>query len=287
MKKTATLKIALAALMLTGGAGASFAYNNVWVKADAYPTGAGKVYLSCWNPVQEEDPNFDFQPSAEFKRSIDVGASTAFILGQPAEGYLFAGIARDNGNGVYDNGVDEQVRRREEDGFFTAVYDPEEYNVNGSSSMSKAAAEEALEQMEQPTDHIFAVFTKGDVARVTPEQSTFTTNIYLGTVVSSKLDNAPGEEVTFTALPDAHFHFIGWTDEAGTEVSTENPLTVKAVGGKVYLACFAEGDDPQGISDVKEERLKMKDGVFDLQGRAVILPRKGLYVTNGRKKLVK
>ena len=283
MKKKITLRVMLTALMLAGGLIESSAYNNVWVKADAYPTGAGKVYLSCWNPVQEEDPDFDFEPSAEFKRSIDVGASTAFILAQPAEGCLFAGIARDNGNNVYDEG-DEQVRRREEDGFFTAVFDPTEYNVNGSSSMSMAAAQEALEVMEQPTDHVFAIFTKGDVARVTPEQSTFTTNIYLGDVRSSKLDNAPGEEVTFTALPDPHFHFVSWTDEAGNEVSRQNPLKVTAVGGKVYLACFEEGDDPQGIEEIHRSTLAPQH-FYDLQGRAVMVPRKGLLISNGKKVL--
>jgi len=286
MKNITTLRMLFAAMLLVAGSLHGFAYNNVWVKAEAYPTGAGKVYLSNWNPVQEEDQNFNYEPTMEFKRSIDIGASTAFIMAQPAEGYVFAGIARDNGNGVYDNGIDEQVRRREEDGFFTAVYDPTEYNL-GSSSASMAAAQEALEQMEKPTDYIFAVFTKGDVGRVTPEQSTFFTNIYLGTVVSSKLDNQPGEEVTFTAMADAHFHFVSWTDVEGNVVSTENPLTVTAQGGKVYLATFEQGD-PDGIDDVLVgSDPSAAAGYTDLQGRAVAQPRKGLYVRQGKKVLVR
>jgi len=284
MKNTFTLKKCLAALFFLGCGVQAFAYNNIWVQADAYPTGAGKVYVSNWNPIQEEDPVFEFKDSDGFKRSADVGVSTAFILAEPADGYLFAGIARDNGNGVFDEG-DEQVRRREEDGFFTAVYDPTEYNINGSSSMSMAAAQEALEQMEQPTDHIFAVFTRGDVARVTPEQSTFTTNIYWGTVVSSKLDNAPGDEVVFTAKADPHFHFVKWTDEDGNEVSTKNPLKLTAQGGKVYLAWFDEGDPvDDGILDVRHASTADQT-VFDLQGRVAVTPRKGLYIQGGKKML--
>ena len=285
MKNTLALKKCFAALCFLGCAVHGSAYNNVWVQADAYPTGAGKVYVSNWNPIQEENPEFEFKDSDEFKRSIDVGASTAFILAEPAEGYLFAGIARDNGNGVYDEG-DEQVRRREEDGFFTAVYDPNEYNVNGSSSMSKAAAEEALAQMEKPTDHIFAVFTKGDVGRVTPEQSTFTTNIYMGTVVSSKLDNVPGDEVAFTAVADPHFHFVQWTDVEGNQVSTSNPLKVTAQGGKVYLAWFAEGDpvEDDGIADIRTSSAADQP-ICDLLGRVAATPRKGLYIQGGKKML--
>lgn len=273
-----------AMLMAVAGSLQSYAYNNVWVKAEAYPTGAGKVYVTNFNPLQDDEYQPDFQPVSEFKRSTDAAASTAFIDVQPAEDYLFAGIARDNGNGVYDEG-DEQVRRREEDGYFTAVYDPKEYN-EGSSTMSMAAAEEALASMENPTDYIFAVFTKGDVARVTPEQSAFFGN-YWGTVVSSKLDNTAGEEVTFTAKPDAHFHFVKWTDDKGELVSTTNPLTVTVTGGKVYLCHFDKGDpEPNGITDVRYSTLN-DQRYTDLQGRTAVIPRKGIYIRQGKKVVVR
>lgn len=286
MKKITTFKKMMAtALMVVAGSLQGYAYNNVWVKAEAYPTGAGKVYVTQYNPTQPDDKTGyepDFQDVSEFKRSADVAASTAFLDYQPAEGYIFAGIARDNGDGVFGEG-DEQVRRREEDGNFTAVYDPTEYNVNGSSSQSMAAAEEALAEMENPTDHVFGVFTKGDAGRVVLECSMFQGSD-MGKVVSSKLDNQPGEEVTFTALPDSKYCFVKWTDAEGNVVSTKNPLTVTAQGGVTYYAHFAKAVD--GIEEVQvNERADPR--WFDLQGRQYATPRRGLYIHNGRKVFVK
>ena len=225
--------------------------------------------------------NPDFQNESEFKRS-DQFASTAFLDFQVTEGYQFAGMVRDNGDGVYGEG-DEQVRRREEDGNFTAVYDPTEY-YDGNSTTSLAAAQEALEQLEKPTDYIFAVFTKGDIGRVTPECSSFYGSD-MGKVIGSKLDNAPGEEVTFTAVPDAHYHFVKWTNDKGEDVSTVNPLTVTVEGGRLFLANFAKGD-PEGISDI-DYSVRNDNRFFDLQGRQVAVPRKGVFVRGGKKVVVK
>lgn len=287
MKKNSTFKRLMAvAVLAVAGSLQGFAYNNVWVKAEAYPTGAGKVYVTCYNPLQPDDANPyspDFQDVSEFKRSADVAASTAFLDFQVTEGYQFAGMVRDNGDGVYGEG-DQQVRRREEDGNFTAVYDPTEYNVNGSSSESMAAAQEALALMEKPSDHVFAVFTKGDIGRVLPEHSSFF-GTDMGKVVGSKLDNAPGDEVTFTAVPDAHYHFVKWTNDKGEDVSTVNPLTVTAEGGRLFLANFAKGD-PEGIDDV-DYFITNDNRYYDLQGRLVAVPRKGVFVRNGKKVVVK
>ena len=285
MKKNSTFKRLMAvAVIAVAGSLQGFAYNNVWVKAEAYPTGAGKVYVTPYNPLQPDDTNPynpDFQNESEFKRS-DQFASTAFLDFQVTEGYQFAGMVRDNGDGAYGEG-DEQVRRREEDGNFTAVYDPTEY-YDGNSTTSLAAAQEALEQLEKPTDYIFAVFTKGDIGRVTPECSSFYGSD-MGKVIGSKLDNAPGEEVTFTAVPDAHYHFVKWTNDKGEDVSTVNPLTVTVEGGRLFLANFAKGD-PEGISDI-DYSVRNDNRFFDLQGRQVAVPRKGVFVRGGEKVVVK
>lgn len=45
-------------------------------------------------------------------------------------------------------------------------------------------------------------------------------------------------------------------------------------------------NDVTGINDVKGEK-KVVDGIFDLQGRKVITPSKGLYIMNGKKVVIK
>ena len=54
------------------------------------------------------------------------------------------------------------------------------------------------------------------------------------------------------------------------------------VSGARFIAI--EGTDlTTDISDMKDERLKMKDGGFDLQGRRVAQPVKGLFIVGGKK----
>ena len=66
--------------------------------------------------------------------------------------------------------------------------------------------------------------------------------------------------------------------------------------GKVYVEApsstareflgFEVENDVTGINDVKGEK-KVVDGIFDLQGRKVITPSKGLYIMNGKKVVIK
>lgn len=50
---------------------------------------------------------------------------------------------------------------------------------------------------------------------------------------------------------------------------------------------FTKGEGGTGIEKVKNEGLRMKNEIFDLQGRRVARPTRGLYIKNGKKILVK
>lgn len=66
--------------------------------------------------------------------------------------------------------------------------------------------------------------------------------------------------------------------------------------GKVYVEApssaareflgFEVENDVTGINEVKGEK-KVVDGIFDLQGRKVVTPSKGLYIMNGKKVVIK
>lgn len=279
MNKTFTLKRALAAAFLLAGSLQSFAYNNLYLKAEAYPTGAGLVYASVYM-LDYEDGDVDFQPTSEVKQPCLY--SDAFIWTEAADGYQLAGYARDNGNGKYDNGVDEQVRVNPVTGAFTAILDPVQYDGNGITSQGQVDAENALAEITEPTDYIFAVFTKGDVAFVAEGCED------LGTVIASQLDNEVGESVTFTAKADRRQHFTNWTDAAGTVLSSAVTLTVEVKGGAIYYAHFAEGEaDDDGVEAI-EQRDNLHSPLFDLQGRrADASAKRGIYVRDGKKVAVK
>lgn len=286
------------------------AFNNVWVKADVYPAGSGKVFIDDY----QEPETFKYDSSSEFKRTSNSTPSAAFIWTKPAEGYLFAGIARDtNHDGQYNNDFDvDRLIHVWANHFFTCFYDHTNYEVSGSSSQSMDLALEALEQMTTPTDQVFAVFTQGAVARRAEGQES------RGYVYANKLFNMPGEQVTFYAYGDSeyisgegniYYKFDHWTDAAGNTVSTDREFTVTVTGMEIYYAYFVETTkednkeneqrpdrfkfdynnpdwNPAGIQEVANG--KVSDGqCYDLQGRRVAQPTKGIFIQNGKKAVFK
>jgi len=267
-----------------------FAWNNLWLRVEAYPTGAGKVYASSDREAKEKGL-VDMQPVSEIKEPRQM--SDSFVWAEPAEGYLLAGYARDNGNAVFEDGTDEQVRVNEQTGAFTSIWDDEQF-WNGNSTTSQLDAEEALEYLEEPTDYIFAVFTKGDVARVAEDSYTADYSDNFGYVIASKLDNNVGEAVTFTAKPDKSYHLARWTNSAGVTVSTKPGIKVGVKGGEIYYAHFASGAPAEGEEDVIDDLTDAIEGIkaeagkdagatYDLSGRMVKAGKQGIYIQKGKK----
>ncbi len=299
MKKISTTKRLLAAaLLILAGTVQSFANedNIIWVKAEAYPTGAGTVYTD-WS----SDGDKEFAQSSEFKRYTNGAISTAFVWNQPAEGWLFSGYARDNGNNTYDIAADRQVKVNA-NGFFTAVYDPTP--ISGSStSEADQKAQAALEAMTAPTDHIFAVFTQGAVARVAEDE------LNHGNAYADKLSSKPGDQITLSAWGDSEslesgvkfYKFAYWSDAEGNKLSEDREFTITVKGMDIYYAHFTETtrseyqdteNDPHksenyynelGVKDVKMTAAGSDNRIFDLQGRQVAAPRKGLFISQGKK----
>ena len=293
-------RVLLAAIVLFVALPVS-AYQNVWVRAEAYPTGSGTVYVD-WSPI--EDGIYEYDDVSEFKRAANNAVSDAFIATQVAPGYQLAGFVRDDGNQRYDNGVDVQIRVRN-DGYFTAVYDHTEYGEAGSTSAAQAEAEMALADMTAPTDYIFAVFTQGDVARPAEGQE------MCGWVYCSKLDNEPGDEITLDAYGDSdnstgelkYYKFDHWTDETGNIISYDRVITVTALGASVYYANFIETDrdnyntteknkNPHNETAIRGISASSVDGsnqYFDLNGRTFPFgtTHRGVYIHDGNKYIKK
>ena len=310
MKKIFTFKkMFVAAALLSSVSMNSFAdsFNNVWVRADVFPENSGLVYVDFYL----DDVNMD--SFSEFKRSINFAASNAFIIAEPADGWLFAGVARDmNRNGQYEADNDKQIHVFY-NYFFTAFYDHTEYVGQGSSSEAQALAEEALAKMTQPTDLVLAVFTKGAVAHRAEGEEAF------GYVYSSKLYNEPGDEVTFYAYgdcdsrnsPNVYYKFDCWKDAEGNEVSRNREFTITVKGMEQYYAHFVKttkadyqenekvperfkfdynntdwNGEWNGVENIQFDS-KSDNRLFDLQGRLVTAPQKGIFIRNGKKVVVK
>ena len=66
------------------------------------------------------------------------------------------------------------------------------------------------------------------------------------------------------------------------KVYVEAPATT----ARDFLGFAFEDEDVTGINEVKGEK-KAVEGIFDLQGRKVVTPAKGLYIVNGKKVIIK
>ena len=306
MKTIFSNKKVLAVAALLGISSLSFAdsFNNVWVKADVIPANSGLVFID-WN-IDE----VNFATTSEFKRSINMGASNAFIMAQPADGWLYAGVARDmDRDGQFDAEKDRQIHVFY-NYFFTAFYDHTNYDGQ-SSTLAMQNAQEALAQMTSPTDQVFAIFTQGVAAYRAEGQEA------AGYVYCSKLNNVPGEQVTFYAYgdcdsrnsPNVYYKFDYWSDANGNVVSRDREYTVTAGNLQVLYAHFAvttkadyqENEkvperykfdynnsdfDPLGIQPVNVVS-PANQPVFDLQGRKVSALKKGMFIQNGKKFVVR
>lgn len=291
MNKTSYKNGLMAAILWFMASLQGFAWNNLWLKVEAYPTGAGKVYVSGDREAKDKGL-VDMQPVSEIKEPRQY--SDSFVWVEPAEGYLLAGYARDNGNAVFEDGTDEQVRVNEKTGAFSCVLDDELFDGNGNTTQGQRDAEEALEYYDEPTDYIFAVFTKGDVARVADDSYVKDFSDNLGYIIASKLDNNVGETVTFTAKPDKSYHLARWTNSAGVTVSTKPGIKVDVKGGEIYYAHFASGAPAEGEEDVIDDLTDAIEGIkaeagkdagatYDLSGRMVKAGKQGIYIQKGKK----
>ena len=64
-------------------------------------------------------------------------------------------------------------------------------------------------------------------------------------------------------------------------------LSTTGVPSEARFMGFAFGDEASGISGITDDAKRMPTGAYDLQGRRVSSLKKGLYIVNGKKVLVK
>ena len=228
-----TMVLASVANVLAGGED-WYAYN---VQIDAYPTGAGLVY------VDENDMSAVVPAeNAEFKQSINVQYTSkesllnAFV--KENEGWHFLGFAKDT--------VDEQNERHYVD---SVAYNLDELfgyvqlSIEGDGSshwdekqqtmVSDDSAAVAAIMPLDPNNYFRALFTHA-YAKVAPGYE------YLAKIESSKLVNNIGDKVTFTAVPLSAFTtFVNWTKD-GEPVSNDPTIEVTVSGIEEYVAHFKD-----------------------------------------------
>jgi len=229
----------LAAVALIFSVSAVQAGGDEWyaykVQVDAYPTGAGTVYVTDDAAALPEAE--DYVPSQDFE--LTTTGYSLYGYAKAAEGWQFIGFAKDaldeNGDVVR---VDE-VAATQSDEFSPAYLSldngvgSKHYDESMGAEVSDDSLTVAALMPMDPNNYFRALFTHVAV-QVSVEQRV------MGTASIDKLVNNIGDKVTLTAEPASEFSsFVNWTLD-GEVVSTEPTLTVDVKGVATYQANFSD-----------------------------------------------
>ena len=84
---------------------------------------------------------------------------------------------------------------------------------------------------------------------------------------------------------------VGFYFAAGQTVAANRAYlhfaTTLAPAAAARMTMIFEDDDVTGVNEVRSQKEDVRSEWFDLQGRKVAQPQKGLYIVNGRKVVVK
>lgn len=236
--------LTLVVFMVTVATTAS-AFSDTWyacyVQVDAYPSGAGTVY------ADENDPtnNVFVATDDEYQSSIEAQFAskfkTMYVSVKPAEGWTLIGFTE----GFEDQKTGDIIYKDS----IVATGNPAFLNLNSDvttetidPTTGQVTPDDSLTVINSmpldPNNYFRAIFSH--VYGVVVENQD-----QLGEVVSSKLVNDLGDQVTLTARtldPEAVFDY--WTkDESEEPVSTNPELTVTVTGIAKYVAHFKHKQD--------------------------------------------
>jgi hypothetical protein len=117
---------------------------------------------------------------------------------------------------------------------------------------------------------------------------------------SNLLVGAPDGTTVNKAANGQYNYVFGWTevDNPGFYLINATPATLPA--GKAYLhttsaltedlsrlGIILDDGEVTGVADINRETITNNGSFFDLQGRRVANPTKGLYIINGKKVVIK
>ena len=217
--------------VLTSFAGGEdwYAYN---VQVDAYPTGAGLVYVDMEQVYDEIDYK------ASWNREYVSTSTSAYGYAVANDGWHLLGFTKDEldaeGNKTQ---VDSVMYKIEEwsgaatltlEGVSSSHWDEDEQAMVSDDSLTLAGM-----MPLEPNNYFRALFTHA-YATVAPGYE------YLAKVGADKLVNNIGDKVKLTATPLCDYtSFVNWTKD-GEVVSTNSTLEVTVTGVEEYVANFTD-----------------------------------------------
>lgn len=80
---------------------------------------------------------------------------------------------------------------------------------------------------------------------------------------------------------------VGFYAFTGTIPANRGYLVITSIGDAPQYLGFDDNGGTTGVNEMRNQTEKVRGEVFDLQGRRILNPTKGLYIVNGRKVIIK
>jgi len=217
-------------------------YTNVFIRVKAAFEGSGKVSVTPPTGGLET-----YKETVDFKKTLPVALDMVYfnVKCRASNGYTFAGLYIDDGDGVFDITKDA-LESTSESGLLFVPLSTLGFADNYTPYPTEAEAQMA-EMPSEPQAVVFAYFSNGATVAVDNYQE------HCGTVEISNPINTVGDVVTVKAIPAEGYQFEYWKTAFGSQWGAPNPdtsvshdaewtFTVK--GGERYYAYFSAVDAP-------------------------------------------
>lgn len=203
------------------------------VQAEAYPTGAGLVYVDNVAVAEE-----NIQWAATVDREFTTQSTVAYGYAKANEGWQLLGFAKDTfdeeNNLVRTYAVTDKIG---DSGYALLTLDNGETSKHWDEATGSEVSDDSITvaaKMPLDPNNSFRAFFTHVAAQVNKRQTA------MGTVTIDKLVNDIGDKVTLTATPNNEFcQFVNWTLD-GQVVSTDPTIVVDVTGIANYEANFSD-----------------------------------------------
>ena len=205
--------------------------------------------------------------------TLDITLSQA-----PAEGYTATAYFDWNRDGVFEAATELDVAST-----MTATIPVPADAKEGKTRMRIRITDNGLTDAEdeaigQIFDAIIHLVAAQDEFRLTAKPNDTTR----GTVSIAR----NGDEVVVEAIAQGDARFVAWR-EGNQQLSTSQQYAFTLDHNTDLTAVFTPNTDIVTLIEGVEVRVPANNVFYDLQGRQVLVPRKGIYILNGKKVLVK
>ena len=186
---------------------------------------------------------------------------------------------------------------------FSCCYPLDLSTISKGTAYIASAVNSGKVIMTKVNDKIVAAGTGLLIAGETGEKFTIGTSNNEATFSGTNFFVGIPDGQTITAANNTtEFNYVfGWTDVSNPGFYLVNATDATLAAGKAYLhttealgggtsarlALIFEDAEATGIADIRSNISNARSEIFDLQGRHIAQPTKGLYIKNGKKIIVK